>query len=327
MRLRQVSPALAWRARIVQSAMLGPALALACLGCGQSSTGRAAQPGPAPGTTAWVQPSSPDSVTVPRTKVLTIASRTLHRTYDLRVQLPPGYEDPRNANRRYPVVYLNDGPLNFLVAAGIAHLPMSEGILEELILVGIGYSRETGSTESRVRDYTPTLNPAFERRTGGAEEYLGFIERELIPYVERAYRVDAERRTLAGHSFGGLFGAYVLFTKPELFQQYLLSSPSFWFHENVTWKLEQTYAETHNDLPAKVYVSIGSLEQPAGTSPYDMVGDVLRFEQKLKARNYPRLQLRATVVAGHNHETVLPIIFANGLLWHFNAKRQIPFGY
>jgi predicted alpha/beta superfamily hydrolase len=71
----------------------------------------------------------------------------------------------------------------------------------------------------------------------GAHDYLAFVERELIPYIEARYRADPQRRALGGHSLGGLFGAYALLTKPELFQHYILSSPSLWFHENVTWNL------------------------------------------------------------------------------------------
>ncbi len=36
-------------------------------------------------------------------------SRTFRNTRFLRVWLPPGYDDPSNAGRRYPVFYLNDG--------------------------------------------------------------------------------------------------------------------------------------------------------------------------------------------------------------------------
>lgn len=271
----------------------------------------------------------PLPVTIPRSQSLTIQSSSLHRAYGIRVQLPPGYDNPANADRRYPVLYLNDAPYNFQVAAGVTHLPMNAGLIEELILVGIGYSNEVGSTESRVRDYTPTVNPASKWLTGGAAGYLQFIERELIPLIEERYRADPKRRALGGHSYGGLFGTFVLLTKPELFQHYILSSPSLWFHRHATWNLEQAYAATHDDLRAKVYLSIGSLENPhqPGGSDYEMVEDVRSLESRLLGHAYPGLELRTTVVEGQNHETVFPIVLTNGLLWHFNAKPDVPFGY
>ncbi|HZC22815.1 MAG TPA: hypothetical protein VE866_05705, partial [Candidatus Binatia bacterium] len=36
-------------------------------------------------------------------------SRIFRNTRFLRVWLPPGYDDPQSAGRRYPVFYLNDG--------------------------------------------------------------------------------------------------------------------------------------------------------------------------------------------------------------------------
>ena len=36
-------------------------------------------------------------------------SRIFRNTRFLRVWLPPGYDDPANASRHYPVFYLNDG--------------------------------------------------------------------------------------------------------------------------------------------------------------------------------------------------------------------------
>jgi predicted alpha/beta superfamily hydrolase len=268
-------------------------------------------------------------VEILRSRKLTIHSALLQRTYGLRVQLPAGYDDPANAERLYPVVYLNDGPLNFQVAATVAQLPTSAGYLEPLILVGIGYSTETGSTESRVRDYTPVINRAATRVTGEAGGYLEFVERELVPHIERTYRADPGRRALAGHSYGGLFGAFVLLTRPRLFQHYILSSPSLWFGERAIFGLEEAYAAANNDLPATVFVAIGALEHPRnpGGSDYDMVEDVRALARRLADRRYPGLTLRAAVVEGQNHETVLPIALTNGLLWHFKARPDVPFGY
>lgn len=262
----------------------------------------------------------PEPVAIPRSTRLTIQSDTLARTYDLHIKLPPAYDAPENESLTYPVLYLNDATYNFQVAAGITHYPMNAQIIENLILVGIGYSHGSVGPESRIRDYTPTVNSAWTRETGGAEKYVNFVEREVIPLIESTYRVDPVRRAYAGHSLGGLFGAYVLLKKPELFRYYVLSSPSFWFDEHVTWKLEEAYAEAHSDLSANVYVAIGGLEAP-------MVPDVRTFVSKLEARDYRNLRIRALVVDGAAHETVFPTALMNGLLWHFAKDRGVPYGY
>jgi uncharacterized protein len=277
---------------------------------------------------AAAQQAAP-AVTIPRSAQLTLESATLDRVYDLYVKLPPGYDSSGNANLRYPVLYLNDATYNFQVAAGITHLPMNAETIENIILVGIGYAHGSVGPESRIRDYTPTVNSDWMRETGGAAAYMTFLEREVIPLIEGAFRTDPSRRAYAGHSLGGLFGAYVLLTKPELFRYYALSSPSFWFDEHVTWELEQAYAEQHADLLADVYVSIGSLEHPGGApgALYEMIADVETFESKLEARAYPSLRIRSRVVDGATHETVFPTALMNGLLWHFARDRDVPYGY
>ncbi len=267
-------------------------------------------------------------VSIPGSTKLTIQSKTLARNYDLYVKLPPGYFASNSAHLRYPVLYLNDAAWSFQIAAGVTQLPMSAGQIEGVILVGLGYSHELGS-ESRVRDYTPTVNPAFDKKTGEAAAYLTFLEREVIPLIESRFRADSHRRAYAGHSFGGLFGAYALLSKPDLFRYYILSSPSFWFHENVIWQFERDFAQRHRDLPANVYVTIGGLERPgtAGGPRYEMVRDVRTFESRLTKHRYPGLRIRALVVEGATHETVFPTAFLNGMLWHFAKDRTIPYGY
>src|SRR5271157_6398095 len=47
-------------------------------------------------------------------------SRIFRNTRFLRVWLPPGYEEPQNAARRYPVFYLNDGQNLFEPATAFA---------------------------------------------------------------------------------------------------------------------------------------------------------------------------------------------------------------
>jgi hypothetical protein len=147
--------------------------------------------------------------------------------------------------------------------------------------------------------------------------------------IENRFRADPHRRAYAGHSLGGLFGAYALLSKPNLFRYYILSSPSFWFDEHAIWQLERDFATDHHDLPANIYVTIGSLEHPgtAGGSRFEMVKDVRTFESRLTQRHYPNLRVRALVLDGATHETVFPAAFLNGMLWHFASDRTIPYGY
>jgi uncharacterized protein len=57
-----------------------------------------------------------------------------------------------------------------------------------------------------------------------AGKFLDFITSELIPYVERDYKIKI--RILFGHSFGGAFTIYAMINKPAHFNYFIASSPT-----------------------------------------------------------------------------------------------------
>jgi len=251
--------------------------------------------------------------------VHTLVSLKLQRSYEIYIKLPPGYDKPENAQHRYPVVYLNDGPYTFQVASGETRVPFNHGTFEEFILVGLSYAQGEDGAISRERDLTPALD--IRRKpyaTGGARAYLGFLENEVMRLVEKTYRIDAQRRTLAGQSYGGLFGLWVMLNEPELFQNYILTSTSLWYNNRTMFEQETTYARHHTDLKANVYFAIGQMEHPAPCgrlksecSDFDMVADQAAMVKQLHSHNYKNLQLHTKVIPGAYHTTTFP----SGLLW------------
>lgn len=123
----------------------------------------------------------------------------------------------------------------------------------------------------------------------------------------------------AGHSLGGLFGSFILLTKPGMFQSYILGSPSLWFDGREIFKYEESYARNHTDLRARVMMFAGMYETPGPGQRYykttDLIGDMHALERKLKARRYPGLSIRSEVIADEDHLTVFPILISRGLLW------------
>jgi predicted alpha/beta superfamily hydrolase len=53
-----------------------------------------------------------------------------------------------------------------------------------------------------------------------AEAFLSFLEKELVPEIEKAYRT-AEPRILQGKSLSGLFTIYALLARPTVFNAYV----------------------------------------------------------------------------------------------------------
>lgn len=250
---------------------------------------------------------------VERSEVHTIASRGLGRAYQVYVKLPPSYGD--EPNRRYPVLYLTDGPYTFQVASGVTRVPYNHKRLEEAILVGISYGSGEDPADNRRRDMTPWPDRKAPESSGGAAAYLAFLKDEVMPLVEDRYRVDAKRRVLVGQSYGALFGAWVALNQPQVFSAYVLSSPSLWYAKREMFRLEQAYAGSHQDLKARIFMATGEKERASAPGDADMVADQAAFAQALKERGYPGLELRSEVIPGSYHETTFPTALTHALQW------------
>jgi predicted alpha/beta superfamily hydrolase len=267
---------------------------------------------------ARTQDENPDPRITPlsyeRTIVRTIRSEFVNQDYELWISLPFSYFDQKN--RTYPVIYLMDPYRGFSLAKGLTDLlsfPMP--FIQEVIIVGVGYGG--AGTEAllnwalgRTRDLTPEQNDQTEGfiraqleargitnaqvKTGGASLFLEFLAKELFPVIETEYRIHSNDRMFSGFSFGGLFGLYVLFHQPELFNKYFIGSPSIHYNDHVTLNYENVYAGQHTDLKAEIFMSAGSLEEATSS-------DVREMQALLLSRNYENLRLKTTIFENEGH--------------------------
>lgn len=251
-----------------------------------------------------------------------IESDFLERDIRLQVGLPDGYG---NTDNSYGVLYYLDGftmsgSINDLVAL----LNWGEEI-PKLITVGIELDVNNVDEWYKERSYilTPSKSDIYEEFgimaswCGGGPQFLKSIEKEVIPFIEQNYRVIKGDRTLVGHSFGGLFALYTLFENPSLFKRYLSSSPSLPWDDRVIFKMESGYSKKNSDLPAKLFLSVGSLE----TYPEDMVVHHLKeLAAILELRNYGGLELTSVVFEDESHTSVRPASFSRGLRTLYSAE-------
>jgi hypothetical protein len=269
------------------------------------------------------------------TEVRVLHAPHLDRDYELFVSLPPSYA---GGQRSYPVVFVTDAPYAFPVTRAIAaRVTGHSKEMPEFILVGLGYAKGDTGEYSRRRDYTPSPHGDRDARSdmpgravvyGEAEGYRRFVADEVFPFVAAHYRADMTRKVFAGHSYGSLFGAWVLLTSPAMFDGYVLGSPSLWFDDYLMLGRERTFASTHRDLRARVYLGAGEFEarapkgrrDPRYNTDQDMVADTRAFAHTLASRHYPGLQVRSEVIAGEDHLTVAPTLITRGLLWTLGGK-------
>lgn len=256
---------------------------------------------------------APPPVTLPRTEVRDLPSKAVAGvTYRLYVALPRDYA---GGTKRYPVVYLLDADYSFAIARNVVEHLADRHRLPWAIVVGIAYAGPPRYRENRTRDYTPThvptggYGPEVQDLSGGGPDFRRFLAEELIPFVDRTWRTTGER-TLVGHSYGALFGAWVALTRPRLFDHYVLVSPSLWYDGRMMFEVEKAYAAAHDSLPATVYLAVGSRE---GNARRDMVGDLRLLARRLEDRGYAGLGVRADVLDGETHDSVFPRALSDGL--------------
>ena len=148
----------------------------------------------------------------------TLTSKILGEPRTISVRLPASY---RTTERRYPVVYLTDGDAHLGHTAATMEFLAREGRMPESIAVAV-------VNTDRQRDLSPTKVADRPGATGGADRFLDFFEKELIPEIESRYRTAAYR-VFGGHSLGGLFALHGLFTRPKLFDAWIAVSPAFFW--------------------------------------------------------------------------------------------------
>lgn len=247
------------------------------------------------------------SVAIPNTQVRQLTSSISGREYDLYVHLPGGYE--QNTEKQYPVLYVLDGQWDFKLLASVYGGLVYDEFVPEMIIVGITYSgAEPDYGALRAIDYTPA--PAADLPdSGGAREFLAFLKGEAIPFVEANYRADASDRVLLDSSLGGLFTLYTMFAEPELFTGYVAASPAVPYAQNLLFQREAEFARTHGDLPVRLFLSVGEVEE--------LAGPVQEFAGVLQSRGYPGLRLESRVIEGERHAGNKPEAYNRGVRFTF----------
>lgn len=122
---------------------------------------------------------------------------------------------------------------------------------------------------------------------------------------------QVRQRIYAGHSLGGLFGCYTLFTQPDTFSGYVIGSPSLYWNDQHVLKLAEAYLKTHQDLSATLFLGVGGLED-GPTNP--MVANVRKLESLLQQGNYPHLRLASRTFPDETHLTVWSTNLIHGLV-------------
>lgn len=232
---------------------------------------------------------------------------------DVFVWLPPSYSS--HPDRRYPVLYMQDGQCLFDPTASLSHAEwgideamtrlIAEGRVREAIVVGIA------NTRLRAEEYIPRKaldlilgrNQAAERelqreaRMLGfnanpfhplSDAYLAFVVSELKPFIDRAYRTLPDRADtmVAGSSLGGLISLYAICEYPGVFGSAACISTHWPVGDGMTVEYLRRHGppdpRTH-----RLYFDYGTRTLDRGYEPYQkQVDAIMRSAGYVEGRNW-----------------------------------------
>ncbi|HYG36704.1 MAG TPA: alpha/beta hydrolase-fold protein, partial [Clostridia bacterium] len=247
-------------------------------------------------------------------------SKILKEDRPYMVYLPPSYNNRKFLPQKYPVLYLLDGHSHLPWATGVVYF-MSAGInfnyrVPEMIIVAV-------PNTDRMRDLTPThaahgfsgkADPSLAS-SGGGDNFLNFLQEELIPHIESEYRTQPYR-ILAGHSLGGLFTLHTMLSRPQLFQAYVAMDPSIWWDDQLL--VRRAEAMKTNEFRGPLYISI-SQRSPKDPGPTVHEIATQHFIQSLRTNGFPGFRASYQYFESENHVSMPLLSLYYGLHFIFDG--------
>ncbi len=242
-------------------------------------------------------------------------SKTFQNARMLRVLLPDGYDAPENRDRRYPVLYLNDGQNLFDASTSVlnpmewrvdetVHALVAGRTIPPMIVVGI----DSAGRRARFKEYFPYVDQYLQppEPNPQGKRYPAFLVDEVIPFIDDHYRVarDPAGRGIGGSSAGALAAIYAVVARPGVFGRLLVESPSIYVDEAHILRDASKVAT----WPERIYLGAGTNERgqrtcdPNDHTDPELVRDVRRFERLLRDAHVDATRIHLTIVPCAVHD-------------------------
>ena len=243
-----------------------------------------------------------------------ISSSILKQSRRIYVVLPASFLHT-GPGRKYPVMIVLDGEDNVPPVAAVSDELSRNGQIPEAIIVAIPNvegATDQISAENRVHDLTPPgLSVSGSSLNEGGDLFLDFVEKELLPAVDRQLR-GAGPRIFIGHSSGGILATYVAATRSAFRAVIAIDAPTK-FGEN--W------------LPKKLVAQAGASSTPLRYASYEArFGWSDEMWQKLTAAAPSSWNLHREHRGDETHESIGMLAMYLGLREVFNdySTRSAP---
>ncbi|MBU2019773.1 MAG: alpha/beta hydrolase [Bacteroidetes bacterium] len=253
-------------------------------------------------------------------EIIEFHSTVLSEKRTLNIYLPDGY-NPKDSIK-YPVTYLLDGSADedFIHVVGLFQFNNFSWInrVPKSIIVGI-------ANVDRKRDFTyPTTISEDQKRnpnSGKSANFITFLETELQPLIEKKYKTNASK-TIIGQSLGGLLATEILLKKPQLFNKYIIISPSIWWDNGSLLNLKSEIYQENFKKQVEVYIGVGKEGLAPTKIPHVMEVDANLLAEQIRNTKSKSIKVYFDYLPQEDHATITHQAIFNALRMLYPTEKE-----
>jgi len=234
----------------------------------------------------------------------TFVSTKLKESREITIGLPPSYE--KNPNKKYPILILLDGDYLFDPFYGALNYGAYWDDLPETIIIGISQNKN----DERIDD--SNYDESTDLPSGKGAQFFEFIGGELLPYIEKKYRI-APFRIIAGHDTTAGYLNFFLYKDNPIFNAYISLSPE------LVPEMETHIPENFSKLkqPVFYYQSTGDGDIK------DILESVKKLDENIKIAVNPLINYKYDAFKGASHYSSVLYSIPNALYQIFDCYKPI----
>jgi predicted alpha/beta superfamily hydrolase len=194
---------------------------------------------------------------IARVENVKIQSKFLNQEREILIYTPANYD--WRTNEYFNVIYVFDSQNREFFDYTSSIISFLTDGNQSFIVVGISSPYNEELDYSRNNDLLPVLETEsskdrYGKYSGNADNFLGYVSSEVIPYINSNYRT-LNHNIVVGHSLGASFILYSLLEKPNLFENYIAISPNLAYDEDKLSKALTNFDYTKIKKPTFIYLS------------------------------------------------------------------------
>jgi predicted alpha/beta superfamily hydrolase len=236
----------------------------------------------------------------------------LIKTRRISALLPHDYY---HSDKRYPVLYLQDGQNLFDDYAPFGNWAVDKKLatmaaqgIGDVIVIAIDHA-----AEERIAEFTPSQQTKLG--SGDGKKYAGFLAETLKPYIDKNFRTLPNRSNtgIGGSSMGGLISIYAGLMYPQVYSKLLIFSPSLWVMPQIHFH----FLHFQNPQDMDIYLYGGGEE---GAS---MVPNIKQFKQAFEEHGNAQVRFNLAIdPQGKHNETRWGEEFPKAIEWLFFKTKE-----